>query len=173
MATAANVRVGVTGSVHFAATGTTLPTDATTALDVAFTDLGYITDDGVVQAIDRSTTDMKAWGGDVVRTVQTEHNVTYTFSMMETNDDVLQLFYADADASTTTTEITGAQAQRGSWAVEVVDGSEKIRLVIPDGEITGVGDVTYATEEAIVYELTVTAYPDGSSVKAYKYGATV
>jgi hypothetical protein len=50
-----------------------------------------------------------------------------------------------------------------------VDGDVDIRIVIPDGQVTERGDVTYANGEAIGYDVTVTAYPDDSGVKAYIY----
>lgn len=170
---AANVRVGVTGSVFQAPSGTSLPGDAITAPGVGFDDLGYVSDAGVTQSINRTTTDIVAWGGDVVRTVQTEHNVTYSFTLIETKAETLALYYSDTDASATAAQITSAQAARGVWIIDVVDGSNVIRLELPDAEITDTGDVTYATEEAIGYECTVTAYPDGSGVKAYQWMATV
>jgi hypothetical protein len=169
MATAADVRVGVNGSVYVAPAATALTGDtATDPTTASFTDLGYVSEDGVAQTIDRSTSDIKAWGGDVVRTIQTEHSVSYTFTLIETSAEVVQLYYNDPDATATLAEITGAQAGRHAFIIDVLDGSKKIRLEIPDGEITDTGDVTYATEEAIGYEMTITCYPDSNGVKVFK-----
>ena len=49
-----NVSTGkpkVGGAVFTAATGSTLPTDATTALDEAFKSLGYCSEDGVTNSV--------------------------------------------------------------------------------------------------------------------------
>ena len=49
MPTVANVSAGkpkVSGAVYRAALGSTLPTDATTSLDAAFKELGYVSEDG-------------------------------------------------------------------------------------------------------------------------------
>ena len=54
----------VTGAVHWAPKGTTIPTSVSEALDAAFVDLGYLSEDGV--AINQDNTSIKAWGGDDV-----------------------------------------------------------------------------------------------------------
>lgn len=167
MGTAANVRVGVTGAVYSAPTGTPLPTDAEATLNVAFHDLGYISDDGVVEGISTDSTKIKAWGGDTVREVQTSHDVTYKFTMLETTDETQQIYYGSASGGVV--EVTSAQGERGEWVVQVIDGDQLIRIVIPDGQVTDRGDVTYHTDDATGYEVTITAYPDESGVKAYKY----
>ena len=49
--TASNVTVGkpkVGGAVFWAPLGSTLPTSASASLDAAFVDLGYVSEDGVV-----------------------------------------------------------------------------------------------------------------------------
>lgn len=168
--TAANVRVGVTGGAYHAPLATAVPTDATAALNVAFTEVGYIGEDGITQAVSADVTDIKAWqNGDVVRKVQTSHDVTFQFSMLETNAESLKVYYNDADATITAAEITGAQSGHETWVLEVVDGNDTIRIVIPDGQVTERGDVVYKTDEAIAYDVTITAYPDSSEVKAYLY----
>ena len=72
MPTAANVTVGkpkITGAIFRAPLGTTLPTDATTALDEAFKQLGYASEDGVTNSNSPETDQIKAWGGDIVATL--------------------------------------------------------------------------------------------------------
>lgn len=169
--TASNVRVARTGGVYFAPAATPIPTDTTTALNVAFVELGYVTEDGITQSMDTETTDIRAWqNGDTVRSLRTAHTVTYQFSLLETSTAVLQAFYGNATASSV--NVTGASSPaRGRWVVQVVDGTNNIRIVIPDGEVTEWGDVVYANSEPIVYQMTVTCYPDVSGNKAYKYRA--
>ena len=47
MADANELLVASSGSVYVAPVGTTLPTSATASLNAAFTELGYVTEDGV------------------------------------------------------------------------------------------------------------------------------
>jgi hypothetical protein len=168
---ASNVRVGVTGAVYTGDNGTTLPTDATTELDAALADVGYISEDGVVESHDTDSNDIRAWqNGDVVRKVQTSHDVTFGFTMLETTETTLAAFYGnyDGDGATGTVEITGDQLPRGVWVLSVLDGDHVLRIVIPDGQITDRGDITYANGEAVGREVTITAYPvDGVKATIY------
>ncbi len=166
--TAANVRVGVTGAVYMAPAGTALPTSTVAALNVAFVDLGYISEDGVSTSVGVDVTDIKAWqNGDVVRRVQTSHDFTAAFTAIETNAAVLEAFYGNYASNVV--EVTGTQGFRGSFVIDVDDGTEDIRIVIPDGQITERGDINYVNGDAVSYPMTITTYPDTSQVKAYIY----
>jgi hypothetical protein len=162
---ATKVRVGVTGGAYVAPLGTTLPTDATSALNGAFVELGYINENGVTETQNISTNKIKAWqNGDIVRTVQTQHDLEYKFTPLESNASVLAQVYPSG-------QITGAQRGNAEWVFNVVDGVNKIRVVLPNAQITDIGDVNYVNGDAIDYPLTITAYPDASGVKAYIYRA--
>lgn len=180
--TAANVIVGkplATGGVLVAPKGTALPTDTAAAPNVAFIGTGYIGEDGVTQTIGTDTTDVVAWGGDTVRTVQTSHTLTYQFAFLETNPEVLKLVYGDSNVTVTAATVTlgtrtatlvnSATLPRKSYVLEIKDGNAKVRVVIPDGQITEVGDVTYVHSDALKYEVTITCYPDATGNKAYIY----
>lgn len=165
-----NVRVAVTGAALVAPLETVLPTDATTALPAAHVDTGYIHEDGVTQAIGTEMSDIKAWqNGDVVRKIQTAHDLTFQFTMIETNATTLKVYYADKTATATAVKVTAAQSERSVWVLEVNDGDHTIRVVLPDAQVTERGDVTYKTDEAIGYNITLTAYADADGVKAYIY----
>lgn len=172
--TAANVRVAVTGGTYFAPTGTALPTTASASLDEDFVELGYVTEDGITQTIDEDTEQIRAWqNGDIVREVQTSHAVTYDLALLETNADTLEVYYGNHTvvSGAGTTEIKAGQGTRGCWVFHIIDGVYKIRLVIPDGQVTQRGEVSYVNGDAISYPITVTCYPNGSGVKAYLYTA--
>lgn len=167
--TAANVLVGATGNIYGAPTGTALPTTTGAALNAAFVNLGYVSDAGVVQSIGRDKTSIKAWGGDEVRVIRTSHELSYAFTMIETNPASLEAYYGEQTDVQTVVEISANAPQRQEWIIHVVDGVNIVRIVIPDGEIIETGDVTYSTEEAIGYPVTLSAYADTSGIKAYKY----
>jgi hypothetical protein len=165
---ASKVRVGVTGAVYVAPSGTTLPTDASVDRNAAFVDVGFIAEDGVTETQNTSVENIKAWQrGAVVRKAQTEHDLEYSFGMLETNDTVLQVYYGNA--LTGTVEITGEELPRQAWVLEVEDGDELLRIVLPDAQVTEHEDITYANSEAVARGVTLTAYPDTDGVKAYLY----
>lgn len=168
MTTAANVRVGVTGGVYTAPEGTAIPTDPVSELDAAFDETGYISDAGVTQSIGEDITDLKAWqNGDVVRKIQTSHDLTYAFTMIETSEVTLKAYYGNYAAGVV--EINGVQLPHGPWVLSVIDGDAEIRVVIPDGQVTERGDISYVNGDAIGYPITITCFPDEDGNKAYMY----
>jgi len=174
--TAANVMAGVplaTGGVLIGDLTAAAPTTAVGAL-TGFNAAGYIGEDGVTEANERSTDRIRAWGGDTVKVVQTEHNVTYKFTFLETlNAEVLKAVYGEDNVTTTGSlhevQVNSATLPHKSYVFEVKDGDAKIRIYVPDGQITEVGDITYSDSEVIGYEVTVEAYADSEGNKAYKF----
>lgn len=170
-----NVRVGVTGAIYIAPAGTTLPTSAEGSLNAAFEELGYIDESGVVETQGEQNTNIKAWQNSaVVRKILTEHDLTYAFTALETNPTVLEAYYGNyTDGPDGVVEIKGEVAPNVCWVIDVIDGDEETRIVVPDGQITTRGAVTYGATDAVKYPMTLTAFPDDSGVKAYVYFNTV
>lgn len=157
------VRVAITGELYVAPTGTALPSDTTTALNVAFKGLGYFNEDGVKETFERDTEDINAWqNAAIVRTVVTSAKATYEGTLIQTNKDVIETVFGTTVTQTaahgTYTINPGATSGRKAWVFEVVDGAAIKRISIAEGEITEIGETTYATGEAIGYEVTLTAY---------------
>jgi hypothetical protein len=174
----ANVRVAVTGAVSVADKGTVLPTDATTALKTPdYTDLGFVSSDGVKVTLDKSTSDVKAWqNSTVVREVITDAKFTIQFKLVETTADTLALYYG-SDVKDGKINIDPAKGSgRHVLVIDVVDGDNLERTVAAEAEITATGELTYAGGDAVAYDLTFTCYPssahtddEGNPVAAVKY----
>jgi len=173
-----NVTTGkpkVAGAVFVAPTGTTLPTDATTALNVAFKELGYVSEDGVTNNNTPESENVKAWGGDTVLVLQTEKNDEWTLTLIEAlNTDVLKTVYGDSNVTTGTGTITvnasTAQLADKSFVIEMsMKGGVLKRVVIPTGSISEIGEIVYKDDEAVGYELTITALPNSSGITHYEY----
>lgn len=175
-----NVRVGLTGTIKKAPANTALPTSPTATPNVAFVDLGYISDAGFEQTQTSTTTQIKAWqNSDIVREIQTEHSLMFHFTAIETNAAVLAAYYGNYSAGKV--EINGKQPGTFSWIFEVIDDdlvgvADIIRIVIPRGQLTDRGTVTFAAADAIGYEMTIECFPDPAyagaetaPAKAYEY----
>lgn len=177
--TATNVTAGkpkVGGAISVAVLGTTLPTDASTALAAGFTSLGYCSEDGLTNANTRSSTDIKAWGGDIVLSVQDEKTDTFSFTLIEAlNVDVLKQFYGASNVSGTlatgiTVNVNSNELTEQSWVIEMVmRGNAVKRIVIPAGKITATEDISYTDNEVSGLGITITAYPDSSGNTHYEY----
>ena len=91
--TAGKPKVG--GSMFRAPAGTELPTNATSELAAAFKCLGYVSEDGVTNAISIDSEDIKAWGGDTVLTPQTGKTDTFQAALLESlNIEALKAYFA-------------------------------------------------------------------------------
>ena len=91
---AKNVTTGkprTAGAVWRAPLGSTLPTDAKTALDAAFVCLGYVSEDGLSNSNAPDSDTVKAWGGDPVLYTSNGKEDTFGLTLIEAaNVEVLK-----------------------------------------------------------------------------------
>lgn len=168
---------GLSGVAHFAPTGTTLPTDATTALSSTYVGLGYVSEDGVTNSVERSVESIKDMGGNEVLTVQTEFSDTFKFTLISSKSvDVKKAVYGDSKvtgslANGITTTVSADELPYKTWVFDLVlsDGDVQ-RMVVPTAKVNEIGEVAYKNSEAIGYEITLKALPiSGTNTYHYEY----
>lgn len=165
------------GAVFRAPKGTALPTSATAALSNDFTSMGYISEDGVVNANSPESEVIRAWGGDVVMAYQNDREDTFRMTMIEASRiAVLESVYGEDNVSGTDLasgiSVSANAADLGEY-VYVIDtllhDNVPHRTVIPCGKVTELGDVNYSDSSVVGYEVTITAIADSSGNTHYEY----
>jgi len=170
----------VTGGVLRGAVGTVLPTNSSTAPAVGFVALGYVGEDGLTYTPARSTDKKRAWGGDIVKVVQTEYSETWTFTLVESmNADVLKTVHGTANVATTAATVSTGTLQTVKsngdvlpnlpWVFDMIEGATKRRVVLPNAQITEVGEVQFTDGELVAYPVTLEAFEDATGNNSYTY----
>lgn len=165
------------GAAVFAAPlGTPVPTSAAAELDDAFVDLGWVSEDGVTNAITRDTTKHYAWGGEVVKTTQDKYTETVKLTLLESSAAVLKVVYGTDSVTVAGGEIAVEHSplmlERQVFVIDFVDGDRLGRIVIREGQVVEVGDVQYVHKDLTRYEITIDTYrPDsGEAAVATFFG---
>ena len=171
-----------TGGVLYAPKGTALPTDASAALNVAFKALGYVGEGGIEASGEgASYNDIIAWGGDIVASVLESKSITkYSFTLLEVfNEEVAKLVFGTTNVTVTAatalagTKLAildkGAEVPRGAFAFEMAYGGKKMRYVFPDAQLAVTGEGPLVHSDITNYAVEITAYPDSSGVRSYRY----
>lgn len=166
----------VGGAVSTGPVSTKLPTSAIEKLSDALKNLGYISDDGLTNENTRESEDVKAWGGDVVDSLQTEKTDKFTYKLIEAlNVEVLETVFGQSNVTGTLeegikVEVNSKELEEQAIVIDMIlkKGILK-RIVIPYGKIVEMSEIKYGDEELLGYEITVQAFPDKSGNTHYEY----
>lgn len=181
---AANVLTGApdqatTGAILSGPLGTPLPTAIGEALHAALVGSGYVSEDGLTLNAERSTEAIRDWSGSVVRQLLTEAGATFGWAHLETTEESLRNWFGDGNVT-----VTAATAEQGkriearmkaeelprkSWVFRMKDGKARAMIVVPDGQVTETGEVSFVRSGAITWPVTMTSYPDETGVNFYLY----
>lgn len=124
--------------------------------------------------ISKSTQDIKGFGGDTALTIQTDHTVEFKLKPLEFNTYVKKELFGDGnvDASGNVT-INGDEFEIKKWVFDMRGrGNELIRICVPCGKVTEIGELPFKTGEPVASEITIDCFPDTSGNKAYIYVGT-
>jgi hypothetical protein len=173
----------VSGSILWGPTTATLPTTSYAVLDGGaggLKDLGFADDNGLKQRETRTNTDVFVWGGDLAGTLQTQYDRTMTFRLMQfRNVEVLSAAYGISNVSVTpATTLQGKEIavklnpqlmDTRAWVFDGFYNANLVRIVIPIGRVTTIGEVDMTHKTYMTIECTLKAYPDSNRNHGYLY----
>jgi hypothetical protein len=167
------------GLVWMAQTGSTAPTDSTTALAAAWKNMGGIAESGVSIKQSVSTSKKKFYGSTATqRTLVTDQDTSIDVTFAEVNARVMEVYWKRALNSITPTVGTGAfQVVGGSYTrqlyalvIDMIDGSNRLRFYCPQVEVTSNSDLTISNSEMVQWGVSLSCYPDTSGNYIYQFG---
>lgn len=167
-----------TGLAWFAVTGSTAPTDSTTALAAAWKNAGMITEDGLSGKINTSSKDVKAYGStQIQRRIITDTSVTFDVTFLETNARTQELYWGQQFNTLSPTVGTGAfsytfgtySRQLVAGVFDIIDGNNHMRMYCPQLEVTDRRDFKVGNGSEVSWGVTFTAYPNSSGIAVQSY----
>lgn len=169
-----------TGAILNGPLGTVLPTDASGTIAPALKDSGYIGEDGLKIGTSQSSTDIKDWSGNVVRSIMSEYGHSLTWSHLELNEASLKNFLGDANVAMTAATATAGtkfaakfnadEMPTKAWVFKIKDGARRLLVVVPQGQLSERGEITLTKTSAIMLPITLKTFPDASGNHMYWYG---
>ncbi|WP_329217270.1 phage tail protein [Streptomyces microflavus] len=174
MGDSANIIVGTAGKAYAAAVGTTFPVGPEVAWPAGFADMGFITPDGLEEALAEERTQLDAWGEDApVVDLAKKRNQTFKLVFRETTAQLLALYYqVQMDNMTSTPSAVGPPATKqflsfGSGStqdtveialgLDVIYGGKRHRIMVARCGVSDRGARKHSADDSSNYELTFTA----------------
>lgn len=161
---ATKIKVAGSGAIWKAPSGTTLPSDSTTAYGSGFVNLGWISDGGF--EIDQSlkTKNVMGWQSvEVLRVVNTSIERSVKFSALESNKETVQLAWGGATITAGTSgaytvDLPAAQViNEFVLGIDWFDGSTTQRILIKRAVLKSLPKVKFSRQDAINYDFEIMA----------------
>lgn len=177
------VRLGVTGGM-FVAPPTTISPVAMEAYGADFVDLGWISDEGISEAVEEDKNSWTPWQSQSeVREEVLKTTLTWETTLWTTSFDTVSLYFKksaedmeEEDGVVSFTDGGVSKKDRRFFGIDVIDGVYARRILVPNGEVSERGGQIYRKEELIGYPVTIKAFlnAQGWSVKRlFKEGWTL
>ena len=160
-----NVNLGIgkaTGYFYHAPADTALPTSASAAPGTGWTEVGYISEDGITWSPGRSSEPLKDWANKIRRQLQSESTGTVAAPIISTTAEVLKTIFGEdavteATGTITTVVTEGAVSGEEAFLFLMKDGDDLMMLGTTNGYITALDDITFAPGGAITWNATISA----------------
>ncbi|MEY8436236.1 hypothetical protein AAK967_00600 [Atopobiaceae bacterium 24-176] len=164
----------VTGAILMGPVMTSVPATFETALAAieAFTGSGYVSDEGVSLSPEVSTAEIPEWGGSIVRKVVQSFSGTMTWNWIQQGpdewraaigDEHVEVSEATADHGTQLHIHLGAHLpDNGCFAFKIKDGERRMLILVPNGQVTSISEMTFSASEAVKVPVELSCYDDGT-----------
>lgn len=166
MASADQIVVGGSGKVYVGATTETAPTTATSSLGAGWTELGYVSEDGVTFTVGKTTETVAAWQSLYpVRRIVTEASAMVKFNLRQWNTDTLKLALGGGTVTEPSSGVfkyvppAPTTIDQRSLIVEWSDGNKDFRLYFPKGMVTEAVETNITRTSAADLPITFEATP--------------
>lgn len=135
---AAEIVVGADGSIYAAPLGTGEPAGIGTALNAAFADLGFVSEEGAQLTAAMSAEEIRVWQSYYpVRRVVATRDFTLAFALAQWNADTVPLFFGGGTvAAGQFTPPDPSVIDERMMALEWADGTRDFRIVVQRGMVT-------------------------------------
>lgn len=159
-----------------------------TALSSDFVNLGHVSSDGIVNGESVSTNTDTDMNGDPINTSRSDRTETVKVTLVERREASLKETYGQSNVSVTagtgtapdvaTTHHNNEERDHRVYVAELVkkDGL-RWRVIIPDGQVTEVGDLTINSATLLGRELTINCntytYTTGSGTSEVTHADTI
>lgn len=174
MGDSANIIVATAGKAYAAPVGSTFPLGPEVTWGTDFVDMGFITPDGLEEAMAEERTQLDAWGEDApVVDLAKKRTQTFKLTFRETTAQLLSLYYQVQLANMTSTpSAVGPPATKqfisfGSGStqdtveialgLDVIYGGKRHRIMIARCGVSDRGARKHSADDSSNYELTFTA----------------
>lgn len=160
------------GSIFVADVGTTAPTDVTAAWPDGWSELGFISDEGVKITYSKDRTDKRAWNTlAIIRVLYTAVTLDLGFSALEWNADTVPLAFGGGAWVTAGTVskydiASNPSANEKALGLEFTDpaSDHAFRLIVPRVALTADGDITLTNTDTAPLPVTAAALAASTGV---------
>lgn len=149
-----------------ATVGTTAPTNPTTAWGAGWASFGMIVEDGVTLTYNSDTNDiyvLSATGSVWARRVETHQTWEIGFALTEDTDVVFKALNPGSLSATVSTVTTRQYKTRTTafmaLGIDLLDGTNHKRLVVPKVQVNRTGDVTFGAGQLTAPAATAVIQP--------------
>lgn len=133
---------------------------------------GYVSQNGVTLSQNRSTTKLKDWGLNGVRTLLEDFTGSIRFGMLQTDEPSMKWMVGDSNVTTKAATATagnqlavaiGAELPPArAFCFSMKDEDRRMRIYIPKGTITSVADVNFVSNDGVIWDMTIECDDDGT-----------